>query len=185
MLKKKRDDSFDFLKGICILLMILGHSKPSISLYCFIYSFHMPVFFLLPVTLQKKNFVDELVVDSRRLLIPYLATCLIVSILCNFVGDAAIIQLHDHAKHVGVRDVLTVFRPVLFLVALFWSRQILNICTCIKNDILMLLICFFISVVAINFSVYVHLPLALLPAMASLCFLAVGFVCKKKSIATK
>ena len=53
-----RDTSFDIMKGIAILLVVLGHSVPdqasasgiaSYPLYLMrtiIYSFHMPVFFL-------------------------------------------------------------------------------------------------------------------------------------------
>ncbi len=54
-----RDSSFDIMKGIAILLVVLGHSVPdqasasgiaSYPLYLIrtiIYSFHMPVFFFV------------------------------------------------------------------------------------------------------------------------------------------
>lgn len=52
-----RDKSIDFLKGICILLVILGHALYDTPLfsefilakttYNFIYSFHMPLFFCI------------------------------------------------------------------------------------------------------------------------------------------
>ena len=44
---KKRDDTFDIIKGVCILLMIIGHCPIGVVLGNLIYSFHMPIFSLL------------------------------------------------------------------------------------------------------------------------------------------
>lgn len=45
---KKRDASIDIMKGILIILVIVGHMTDiSNSLRGMIYSFHMPAFFIL------------------------------------------------------------------------------------------------------------------------------------------
>ena len=45
---KQRDKSIDFLKGFCMLLAIIGHSISTDSIgRHIIYSFHMPVFFII------------------------------------------------------------------------------------------------------------------------------------------
>ena len=45
--KKQRIDSLDFVRGICIIYMIMGHIayKPIIDHY--IHAFHMPLFFVV------------------------------------------------------------------------------------------------------------------------------------------
>ena len=47
MVGKKRIEWVDIAKGIAILLMVIGHEVPSGLLYVFIFSFHMPLFFIL------------------------------------------------------------------------------------------------------------------------------------------
>ena len=42
----KRDSSIDIVKGIGIILMVIGHSGCSKWLHDFIYAFHMPLFFI-------------------------------------------------------------------------------------------------------------------------------------------
>ncbi len=54
----KRDDTFDIIKGICILLMIVGHCPVS-TLVILIYSFHMPVFFFIAGYFKKMNFASQ------------------------------------------------------------------------------------------------------------------------------
>ena len=41
---KKRETSIDILKGIAIILMVIGHSGVSEGLERFVYLFHMSVF---------------------------------------------------------------------------------------------------------------------------------------------
>lgn len=82
-----RDSSFDIMKGIAILLVVLGHSVPdqastsgitSYPLYLMrtiIYSFHMPVFFFvsgyfmhIPLKKGFQKFVND---KSIRFMVPY------------------------------------------------------------------------------------------------------------------
>lgn len=44
---KTRKIEFDILKGLSILLVIIGHSRCISPLYEFFYSFHVPLFFLV------------------------------------------------------------------------------------------------------------------------------------------
>lgn len=66
----KYDESIDIMKGIGIILVIIGHMA---IWNIFIFSFHMPLFFFLSGMLYKKRGYKELFsYISRRLLIPYL-----------------------------------------------------------------------------------------------------------------
>ena len=78
-----RDYTIDIIKGICIILMMLGHVLYSTSIFRhIIYSFHMPLFFIVGgVYLKKFNFKK----DFHRLLLPYFIFGSIGSIAIN--GD--------------------------------------------------------------------------------------------------
>ena len=84
----KRIEYIDTAKGIAILLMIIGHcywinSIP--HLMNIIYSFHMPVFFIISGFLLKpyyQNNRNELFLSIRKLLIPYFITAIIICIIC-------------------------------------------------------------------------------------------------------
>ena len=72
---QNRDNAIDIAKGIGILLVIVGHTGglPAHStVHHFIYSFHMPLFFILGGFLFKpSNIVTHVRKDAKRLLIPY------------------------------------------------------------------------------------------------------------------
>lgn len=63
---KKRDLTIDFIKGICIILMVIGHSGAPEWLFYIIYSFHMPVFFLVSGYLFKPKYLLEWKTFVRR-----------------------------------------------------------------------------------------------------------------------
>jgi fucose 4-O-acetylase-like acetyltransferase len=44
---EKREDVFDIMKGVGIILMIIGHCAIPRLLWHFIFSFHMPLFFII------------------------------------------------------------------------------------------------------------------------------------------
>ena len=71
--KPLRIEYIDCVKGIGILLVILGHILPDTSpLKISIYSFHMPLFFLAYGFVMKNMPVKELIVKrSRGILFPY------------------------------------------------------------------------------------------------------------------
>ena len=72
--KPKRIEYIDCVKGIGILLVILGHILPDTSpLKISIYSFHMPLFFIAYGMVMKYMPLKELIVKrSRGILFPYL-----------------------------------------------------------------------------------------------------------------
>lgn len=84
----KRNDYFDFLKGFCILSVIVGHSIAAVSglsiLYNIIYSFHMPLLFFVSGCIEEQSrqkyeqhTFQFLLKRARGLLIPYIAWTLI------------------------------------------------------------------------------------------------------------
>ncbi|MBD5104989.1 MAG: acyltransferase family protein, partial [Ruminococcaceae bacterium] len=85
----KRDATSDIAKAIGILLMILGHCNgiPFI-VRNFIFSFHMPLFFILSGFFFKPKPIREIALSgSRHLVRPYLITGAICILLCLTAED--------------------------------------------------------------------------------------------------
>lgn len=62
----------DSLKGIGILLVIMGHTCNIIDIYQWIYSFHMPLFFIASGLLFRSHATSDMIKRKiRHLLVPY------------------------------------------------------------------------------------------------------------------
>ena len=78
----KRDIAFDMMKGIGILLVIIGHVAHGYGLYPIIYVFHMPLFFIVSGYFYKPK--QPLVLfkrDVKLLLLPY---CLVAMLILMY-----------------------------------------------------------------------------------------------------
>lgn len=85
--KKEREKWLDILKGIAILLIIVGHSPINETLYKLIWSFHVPLFFLISgYTFSKKEEKEFIKGKFRRLMVPYYFTCFLL-IIANIISD--------------------------------------------------------------------------------------------------
>lgn len=83
-----RDNTFDVMKGIGIIAMIIGHMSIPHFLYDFIFSFHMPLFFLIGGYFFKPRPFKEIIQKSAgRLLKPYVVTGILTPIIYLLVGD--------------------------------------------------------------------------------------------------
>ncbi len=73
---RKREPWADYAKAVGIFLMLLGHNElASKEAFCFIYTFHMPLFFILSgyfVSERKDTFSEWLSKNFKALIIPYL-----------------------------------------------------------------------------------------------------------------
>ena len=85
----KRMLSWDIVKGITILIMIVGHvaSIPQ-QLRNFIFSFHMPVFFVANAYFIKNYQIGyNLKRSSKSLVLPYILVCVVTAMLCVNIND--------------------------------------------------------------------------------------------------
>lgn len=85
---KQRDYSFDFCKGVLIFLVVYGHvlqyhllgNYENNPVYVFIYSFHMPVFFMISGYFARKAVNGDLwscvITKMKRLVLPATFWCL-------------------------------------------------------------------------------------------------------------
>ena len=93
---KKYYFSLDFLRGLTVTLMIIGHSiivypidisgdPVCQAIHNFIYYFHMEIFFVLAGMCEsKKNYTDVIKRKSKRLLIPYFCFGIVSIILHSY-----------------------------------------------------------------------------------------------------
>ena len=74
---KRRLEYLDIAKGILIIMMLIGHTWDSGPVHYFVYSFHMPAFFLISGMLfhygssADKPIWKVILHKARLLLIPY------------------------------------------------------------------------------------------------------------------
>lgn len=69
----QRFEWIDIAKGFACLLVIVGHTiSPESALYRYIFSFHMPLFFILAgYTFNPKPLMSLVTSSAKRLLLPY------------------------------------------------------------------------------------------------------------------
>lgn len=133
----KRLDWIDIAKGIAIILVIVGHTVPNPSpLRHAIFSFHMPVFFILAgYTFRPKPWRELLNSSVSRLLVPYVVLALAWQVPtflmsgASLTGGALVSGLETLVFASGV-DVpgfgIAAVGMSWFLAALFTSRVLFN-----------------------------------------------------------
>lgn len=89
----------DVLRGLGILLVVLGHVSKNTSLVDWIYAFHMPLFFFSSGWLyRQRNIIDDIKQRTRSIIIPYFSFALFI-----FVYWAAI-ERHFRNTDISVTD---------------------------------------------------------------------------------
>ncbi len=204
---QQRNPAFDIMKGIAVLLMVWEHCNLHLLPYehAFIYSFHMPLFFLLGGYFAKDvysfdGFWVTTKKNARRLLLPYAVTFILL-ILWGFIQS---VLKHDWS--LVMRYVITLFwasgdaweytsglvtaGPTWFLIALFWTREIFYSIQVLANklsskyrEVIVVGTCLILSLAA-KF-IYPHaqpLPFGILPGITALIFYAIGWLVHKHTI---
>ncbi len=183
-----RDVTIDILKGIGILAVIVGHLT-SFGRQ-FIFSFHMPLFFILSGYLfSSKSFRASLKSDFKRLVLPYCFTAIIIvaaySIVSLVQGKwvvlrwiAAAIWGSGAPHNAPIMGGFPAIGAIWFLFALFWCRNIFLFLTYKISSIAWIgVYCALISILAsIVDNFIISLPLAFLPGCGAIIFYYAGYV---------
>ena len=135
---KERNCLIDVMRGIGIILVLLGHrSLPNIMVKM-IYAFHMPLFFFISGYLYRKCEFGKFVSNKiKKLIIPYIIFWLISAIIGFFAYKSGIIDNFDFDKLVeqfvyytpnGFWNGPLWFLPCLFVVEILFCfiNQYLN-----------------------------------------------------------
>lgn len=195
---KQRNETYDLMKGIAMILMMLCHLVYTEgSVKQFIYSFHMPLFFILAGVFAKNieeisSFKDYTSKNAKRLLLPYVVTMLM---LCAWGGVQAVAKqdvsfflrhlfsmLTASADGWQTKWGLVYAGPMWFLIALFWVREIFygiqRVCKCMKKyrDELVVGLSVALSIASVLIHPYLpSLPFCIMQACTALAFYAVGW----------
>ena len=133
-LEYMRLKEFDILKGIGILLVLLGHTGISGLLYTFIYAFHMPLFFFASGCFHKqKDSMSFIKKKVKGLLLPYL-----FFVACFFIMSVFLECMQSHSLSIGILSTISslnpmnehcwiLYRTIWFLLCLFEISVIYHI----------------------------------------------------------
>lgn len=140
---KEQYSQIDIIKGVCILLVVLGHSGINPSLYNFIYLFHLPCFFICAgfCSFNRKieNFIDlkkYLLKKIKSLYFPFVIGNLIFLFLAPLFSNFGFISYQNFSFFYFVKNVLKIFLfigenelcgPTWFLRTLFFVYIIYSI----------------------------------------------------------
>lgn len=123
---EQRSGTIDILKGIGILLIVLGHCEPGTLLMRLLYSIHLFVFFFcsgyLGYRYEKRNFRIGIRANFNRLLVPYIFWSVLSQIIAIIIDGISVKEFADNIMFfngsVGWNA------PLWFLVSLFWTDSI-------------------------------------------------------------
>ena len=185
-----RNKAIDITKAIGILLMILGHCAgiPGI-LRNFIFSFHMPLFFILSGYFYKPKEIKDIVSsNNKHLLKPYLITAL-VCIVLNFTAggiDKALAKVVGTIMSNGgwpnelIGANLPYIGPIWFLMALYWCKIFYEYLR--RHTENTLLWTFVVSTLALVIGKYIiNLPFGILTGFCGMVFYAMGDCWRRKA----
>ena len=181
-----RNELIDSVKGVAILLVVIGHIFDTGN---FLFSFHMPLFFIFSGYFFKCKDLKQLIVDGfKRLVSPYAFTSLLILLFwlvydiykgSDFFRDYLIRVLwgsgsnsHTSLYFADIRSIGAIW----FLLALFWCKIAYNvIARYISNRLFQfvtIMAIFFLSVFLDRY--YINLPFSILPGLSSLIFYFIG-----------
>lgn len=191
---KKRIAWIDVAKGLAILLVIAGHSLGYNSLICkIIYSFHMPLFFILSgYNLKPAENLSDLSQrtkkDFKRLVVPTVIILAITGILNVLLGYSnPMKELGDFACKIfwangsSVMDGMPAMGLPWFLISLFFAKLILRLLSILLKDDFEL-IGFMLGFAGIALvKRLIILPFGCNLALISMMFVALGIIARKTS----
>lgn len=186
---KQRVATFDIMKGIAIILMLVGHWWAYFPrwLMVWVYSFHMPLFFLLAGYFHKESADNNLVVKKsfNRLVVPFLAVlavCFVYNILGAiknhswqiFIDQVKYAVFPTGVHHAWMRvDAPLEVGPTWFLMAMFWCKVCANylLSKKVREEWI-----FLIALAATVLDRYViTLPLGFLTGLSAMMFFIIGY----------
>ena len=167
--KTARIEWIDFLRGIAILIVVLGHTNVPFMKY--IYGFHMPLFYIITGMLYKykNNMSDKDYIKSiaTKYLKPYFVFAFINLLLCTVIDiildrPSKIVLLKQICKYVvgilysrGSTQFMPNCSPLWFLTSVFcllvmfrYIEKVNN--KALKQTIIFLLACISITLSAVN-----------------------------------
>ena len=194
---EKRIEYFDIAKGIAILLVIMGHTVKSRLINHFIFSFHMPIFFLISGYFFRKKTPEICIKQNiKRLIIPYIFTCLGV-IFFNILfaileGQTGTIpkstlryffaSLYGSGNDQNNPFFIPQIGAIWFLLAMFIALIIFNSIVDLKYYMVIVSV---LAYIGYKTSQFLWLPFSVQSALVALVFIALGYESNKNNLLEK
>ena len=176
----------NLMKGIGILLVIMGHFYPNIYINSFIRSFHMPLFFILGGLFYSiTDFRSSLRSNYNRLLKPFFI-CALMCIIGLFITGSkgrsfANVVLPYIIMNRGDQDLLPFFQVpkmfgLWFLPAIFWCKLCYNwIMRITEKSVVGGVLIVVISILSVLTDRYlINLPFCIMPGLSAMIFYLIG-----------
>jgi fucose 4-O-acetylase-like acetyltransferase len=181
-------------KGIGITLVVIGHYFPANSpsywhfVHDFIYTFHMPLFFIISGYLYKfkeDEYMKLIVSKLQRLAIPFLSTAFVYSIFKLIAGN--FVQLDNPVNLQSALQLLVdpvhSFVPLLWFVhALFGIFLIYPLVRTVMQPVLIFVVALLIAILYNILEIYIPV---LSKVIENLPYFAFGVVCADKALNEK
>lgn len=172
-MKKSRLEWVDIAKGIAIIMMVVGHSTIPDFANRFIYSFHMPLFFIMSgytSNFAKHGVGDYLRKKTSSLLVPFIIYSIINIVLQSYAYD---IPLDDYTYCLLRQGWQAV--PLWFIPVLFASLIIVRLMYCLKSQLFILTFAFIFLLVSYILALNkIQIPWNMSVAGVSVFFLVIG-----------
>lgn len=187
----------DAAKSVAMILVILGHTNGMNSfpqLGNAIYSFHMPVFFIISgFFIKSMSFMDALKKYSKAYLWPYLFLCLI-AILIDFAFTNNCFEKVNQLLFNGIirsfyanpyirEDVVGGGLPGIgmswFLIALFWACMIFSVLMKYLKESEANVIMILLAAIGVITAKKIQLPFELQSGMVASMYVMIGYYIKK------
>ena len=149
--RKKRVEEIDVLRGIGIVLMIMGHVGYGTMFHRFIHSFHMPLFYFISGYFfnPDSNVCNFIIKKTKTLLLPYAVFAVLhlgIWILLNPAKQSLIFEMICNIIFFPNADIYPIAGGLWFLVSLYITELIVFLAVR-KNDNYFFLDIFFILLV--------------------------------------
>lgn len=202
----KRLDYIDIMKGITILLVLIGHYIMIKSIGTIIWSFHMPLFIFISGYFYKKITFNELLKRNiKKYILPYIIVCtiilfseLLIYSIYNFFSSKPVFLFDIFIRRIvsglyGIASNSTLHRPnfvvkigaIWFLNALFMGEILLYFILKIKRVFNQILMIIFILLLACIQTANICIPFGINYGCAFLGWLYIGYIFKKYNFLIK
>ena len=188
----KRNTVIDITKAIGILLVILGHCG-AMPYRHFIFTFHMPLFFILSgYFFKSKDIKTSMKSDLQHLMIPYFVTCgavvLLTSVKSMISRDFSPVFYYVEATFFGSGSphscqylaYLPSIGAIWFFPALLVCKNVYNALSCypVKKRLLFSAIIYVVATLIGRYIIFI--PFSVLCGLSAIIFYAIGDYYKKE-----
>lgn len=185
-----RIEWIDMAKGLGILAVILGHCHLPDKAWNAIYSWHLPIFFLISGYFYKKrSFLDLVKVKFNSILKPYFYTCIGIALI---EGGKALLAHHSvwgavrdwllaglYGSYFGVKFGFNFIGAIWFLPALFFTILLLHFSLKSRYPPSVILI---LALSGYFSAKWIGLPGSITQAMIALPYVYLGYIIKKYNL---